>query len=389
MSAKDVRVVIAGRDRGMIDFIATVTERQLGCKPQCQHIVNGHADPLHAQVDTPDLLVLDLAADWRAQLDALCARPAAARPALIVIGPASEPEAMRLAMRAGARDYLPAPVSPADLVQALDLMHFESTQRVEGDGHWTCVIGCRGGVGTSTIAAGLAELMQQQESTALLDLDLQGGTQSNYFDVEPRHHLLEALDTVADIDQVALDGFMTRTDSGIRLLAAPGFVTPPQYVPDSDVVRLFELTRSSYHYVVADVPRHLNSVSSSAIEQSDLVLLVVQQSVASVREALHMIDTVTREHDVSESRVRIVVNRFTKNASVTLAAIQKNVGDIEIWTVDNDYKGVSASLDVGAPVVTHAPSSAAAKSLRLICEHITGKRQRRGFVNSISQMLRM
>lgn len=389
MNITNMDILIAGRDRGIIDFLASVAERQLGTTPTCQHIVNGHADPLHAHVDIPDLLILDLAADWREQLDALCARPAAARPALLVIGPANEPEAMRLAMRAGARDYLPAPVSPADLIQALDLIPLEVRQATPGSCQWISVIGCRGGTGTSTIAANLAELLQKHEQTSLVDLDLQGGTQCNYFDVEPRHTLLEALEMLTEIDQVALEGLMTRTESGLRLLAAPGDEPLPSYLPDDDIETLFDLIRTSCNYVVADIPRQLNAVTSAAIGQSDLVLLVAQQSVASVREALRMIDLVAREHDISESRIRIVVNRYVKNASVAITSIRKNVGDVEIWTVDNDYKGVSASLDIGVPVVQQSPSSAAAKALRKISEQITGKRQRRGIVGSLSQMLRM
>ena len=68
---KNLNVVIAGRERDTIEFLASLTQRALDCRPQLQHINNGHADPLHGHTETPDLLILDLAADWREQLGAL------------------------------------------------------------------------------------------------------------------------------------------------------------------------------------------------------------------------------------------------------------------------------------------------------------------------------
>ena len=78
----NLRIVIAARDRASLDQLSAMTRDYFGCEPILQHITNGHADPLYGHTDRPDLLILELAADWREQLGAIYARPAAARPIL-------------------------------------------------------------------------------------------------------------------------------------------------------------------------------------------------------------------------------------------------------------------------------------------------------------------
>lgn len=388
LDMKDLNVVVAGRERDTIEFLASLTQRMLGCRPQLQHINNGHADPLYGHTETPDLLILDLAADWREQLGALTARPPAARPTTLVIGPPTQVDAMRLAMRAGARDYLGSPVAPAELEQALSLITSEESQRSDGGAHWVAVTGARGGVGASMIACNLATLLQKHASTLLIDLDLQAGSQAGYLDIEPRQDFGGAIDSVGELDEVALDGYVCRATSGLGLLASPSALILPEQIAEDDCARLFSLASTSFDWIVADVPRRLDHIGAAALELSTEVLLVIEQSVAALRDGLRFYDVLTAEVGLAASQISFVLNRWTRNSQITASQIQKNVGDARVLTIANDYRAVSESLNVGVPVVEHARASAPGKSLRQLHEQLTGHAPPPSLVRSLTSMLR-
>ncbi|MBT8138054.1 MAG: AAA family ATPase [Gammaproteobacteria bacterium] len=388
---KYLKVVIAGRDKQSLQNIAATSRKYTGSDPQLQHITNGHADPLYGHVDLPDLLILDLAMDWEEQLNAIRDRPASARPNMIVIGPASQASAMRLAMRAGARDYLPRPVAGDELLAALQQLEQDGIRQQPDNCTWTSVIGVKGGVGASMVAANLAQLTTDAaKHTALIDLNLQAGSLAGYLDVEPRHTFREASLSAHDLDSLALSGYMTRTSSGLHLLAAPdNDILLPEHIPIENVSALFELIATNYQHVFADLPRHLDYIVAAAIEQADQHLVVMEQSVAALRETLRLLDLLGSEFGIGDTQIRVVINRHWKNASVSERQIRKNLGEFEIACIPNDFRSVSESLDIGVPVVSHARGSAAAKSLRRLGELVTGKKpERHSLVGSLTSMFR-
>lgn len=387
----NLRIVIAGRDREVLDHLAPMTQEYFGCDPVLRQITNGHADPLYGIIDLPDLLILDLAADWSEQLGAICSRPVAARPTLLVIGQATEVDAMRLAMRAGASDYLSRPVDRHDFLQALSHIEQQESQHDRDASIWTSVISAKGGIGASMLACNLAQLVRQEKKhTILLDLHLQTGSLASYLDLEPRNNFLDAIEAAHDLDNVALEGFMTKTTDNLHLLAAPtNQLVLPDQIPGGNLAVMFDLIRNNYEHIIVDLPRQIDSVTASAVEHTDSFILVIEQSVLAIREALRILDVLCREFDVSESQIRIVINRFSKNAEVRERHIRKNLGDLDIFTIPNDYRAVKESLDMGIPLVRHARSSAAAKALAKLGAELTGRQPERGsLVSSLAGMLR-
>ncbi|MDH3645828.1 MAG: AAA family ATPase [Gammaproteobacteria bacterium] len=386
-----IQVVIAGRDKDFLEHLAPITREYFGCDPVLQHISNGHADPLHGHTDDIDLLIVDLAADWREQLGSICARPAAARPPMLVVGPATEVEAMRLAMRAGARDYLSTPVNTTEFLQALSLIEQEERRHDHGPSQWTSIIGAKGGIGASMIACNLAQLVcQANKHTALLDINLQAGSLVSYLDLEPRNDFQDAIEGAPDLDSVALEGFMTKTADGLHLLAAPtSQIILPDQIPSDNLTTLFDLIATNYEHVIVDLPRNLDHVVAAAVEQSDHVFLVMEQSVVAMRETLRILDVLCREFGLSESQIRIIINRYSKSADVTEGQIRKNIGDLDIHTIPNDFRIVRESLDIGIPVVRHARGSASAKALTKLSQELTGQKSGRGsLVSSLTSILR-
>ncbi len=93
---------------------------------QTRIIRNGHSDPLNGVVIFPDLLLLRIGPGSTDELEALGRYTPDERPPLIVIGDGSDPQSMRAAMQAGARDFLSEPIVEGDLLAAVTRLATES-----------------------------------------------------------------------------------------------------------------------------------------------------------------------------------------------------------------------------------------------------------------------
>src|SRR5258708_12133611 len=110
------RVMIAGRASAAIETLKAYLQGSAGLDVRGHVITNGHIDPLEGIDFTPDIVLLHFEAKRTAELSAWTARPKEGRPILIVVGPGGDGDATRLAIRSGARGFLPEPVGKADLV---------------------------------------------------------------------------------------------------------------------------------------------------------------------------------------------------------------------------------------------------------------------------------
>ncbi len=96
---------------------------------------------------------------------------------------------MRMAMKAGARDFLTEPVDQKELINMLLQLESEKRQTaISEKGTLTAFINAKGGSGASVLACNVAHMMQErsQQEVILMDLDMQFGALAQYLDLKPR-----------------------------------------------------------------------------------------------------------------------------------------------------------------------------------------------------------
>lgn len=338
-------------------------------------IGNGHTDPFHDVASMPDVLLLHYV-HGHGELQHLADSALSKRLPLIVLGPPDDPEAMRLAMRAGASDYLSQPLQQSDLLNALERVSEQLKEFAGKRGQLVTVINSKGGSGASFIATNLAYALSQEKnvSTVLVDFDLQFGGLSRYLDLYPKRGIVEALDVVEEIDEVAAEAYITRHDSGLRLLAAPASdrLVLSKEVPVDHVDGLTRILLSNNDYVVADLPRRIDLLSATVLEHSDQILMPVQQSLAHINDAARMIQLITKELAVPMNRIRIVVNRYVKNSLIEIHDIKSTLKADQFVVIPNQYKLVSQSIDSGIPLMQSSRNSATGKAIRQLQNEVRG-----------------
>ena len=326
----------------------------------------------HLQIEKkpPELLIFLLDDETVSAFKQLIEMSVHARPALLVIAEDHNSQQMRLAMQSGARDFFITPLDNEELLASINKIIFDLRQGKAMQGLLTTVINAKGGSGGSFIACNLAHIASvlTDESVVLMDFDMQFGAQSLNLNLNPQYTIIEALKAAMMLDFDAIDGYMAHHDSGLRLLSSTGQLVLPGEVPVENLEHLLSLIISHYKQTIIDLPRQIDPLSATILERSDQNVIIVQQSLAHLRDAKRLTDILKSDFNISERNIHIVVNRYDANSSIKLNDIQTVLGASKLFQIPNDYHTVSHSTNLGIPLYDYERNAAITKAMIVLAE---------------------
>ena len=279
-------------------------------------------------------------------------------------------------MQAGARDLLPLPLVEADLVAAL--VRIDRDHRAAASGHAgtvTAFMNAKGGCGATFLACNVAHALTtlSRKRVALVDLDLQFGAIPLYFDLFPKRGLLQALENMDGLDEVALQGYLVRHASGLDVLGhAAEDALPLGNVSAELLNNLLTVALKGHDHVVVDLPRRIDTIAARVIDQAQHIVLVVQQAVTVLRDATRLMNCLRRDLSVSQDRIVIVINRYDKDAAISPEDIRSALHCDEPLLVPNDFRSVSECIASGQPLLTQARSAAITKAIMTLETRLGG-----------------
>jgi pilus assembly protein CpaE len=377
-----MRVLIAGRSAAAVHTLQNACRSANEFEARARVMTNGHTDVLHGLDWDPQIVVLRFDSSHLAEISAW-AESGGARPALIVVGPSDNVEAVRLAIRSGAKDFLPEPVRPEDLRASLLRVRQEIAQRAAAkpEGVVSAFVGAAGGTGTSFVATNMAHMLATVGGlqTVLVDLDLNFSPLAHYLDLRPERGLLEALETVESLDAHALAGYGAHHRSGLRLLcAAGGRVALTKDVPADRLAALLDLLALHHRHVIVDAPHALDSLNAMVFGMASSVYVVLQQSVLHLRNAVRLTQILQDELGLPKQRVKFVLNRYSKDATVALDDVRHALDREQLYVVPSHYKTALQSVDSGVPLYDADRAAPVTRGLLQIYSEFSGqKRERR------------
>jgi pilus assembly protein CpaE len=361
-----IRILVVSRSQPALKALEAALARRPEFECTFRLISNGHTDPLHGVDRLPDVLLLRFDPTQLAELATLAETDPSKRPPIIVVGPPANPEAMRLAIRSGARDFLVEPLRAEDLITALGHIRREP-RRAQPIGSVDVVVGAAGGVGASFIACNLAHLTAAvaQRSCLLMDLDVNYSPLAHFLDLKPERGLIEALAALESLDEHALPGYVSKHRSGLHVMCAvPTTVVLSRDVQPDRVETLLNILTTQYQQVLVDSPHHVDAINATVFGVARSVLVVLQQSVLHVKNAARLIQILTKELGLPRDRIRIIVNRYSKRSAVQLEDVRRTLDVPKVFAVPNHYELSLNSIDTAMPLFDLDKDGAVVRSLR-------------------------
>lgn len=311
---------------------------------------------LSAAIADAELLVVELRSDDPRSLQRLTALRAD-RPtlALIVAMRDGDLAATRMLLRQGVDDVISLPLDPAEFDDAVNNLLALQTKSAIREAHFAPIVAVAqsvGGIGATTIATHLAHYLCQRgdggRGCCLVDLDLQFGNAASYLGASANLTMDDLLAAGHRVDGQLLRTVTAEGVNGVAVIAAPDRIAPLESVDTDQLQRVLQLAREEYEHVVLDLPGNWANWTLSAIDKADLILLVIDLSVGSLRQARRRL-TLFEETGIHRSRIRIVANRVEKRLFRTIGVqdAADALGYPIFATVSSDYAVVQSAHDQG------------------------------------------
>ncbi len=348
-----------------------------------------------SQENDPDVILMDINMpdmDGISATEAILQRQPHAQ--VIMLSVQGDPNYMRRAMLAGARDFLTKPPMADELISAIrragDMAHQERTKSVQAQviasspgmpvaaagysltqGKVVVVYSPKGGTGCTTIAVNLALALHNEDTrTTLVDGNLQFGDVAVFVNEQGKNTIIDIATRVNELDPDIIEGVMLHhAASGVHVLAAPSRPEQAEQVSGDQFSQLIDYLKQMYAYVVIDTTPFLNDVTLTAIDKSDAIVLVTTQDIPSIKNSRLFLDLL-QTMGIERERVVFTMNRYDKRIAITPERVGDNLKQPVSAIVPLDERVVVPAVNRGVPFILDNKTQPSARGILSLAESV-------------------
>ncbi|HVN54305.1 MAG TPA: response regulator [Anaerolineaceae bacterium] len=312
---------------------------------------------------------------------------------IVILSVQGDPNYMRRAMLAGARDFLTKPPMVDELSAAIHragaMAREEKTKVLQsapaggGDGTQAAPGGAhsrgkiivvyspKGGTGSTTIATNLAISLHNDETrVALVDGNLQFGDVAVFLNEQGKNSVIDLTSRADELDPDIIEEVMVNhTGSGLQILAAPSKPEMADKVASDQFGKVLQYLRTIYSYIVVDTSSYLTEVVLSAMEVADILVLLTTQDIPAIKNAKAFL-TLADGFKFSRQRIVFIMNRFDKRISIAPEKVGESLRQEIAAIIPLDEKIVVNAVNRGVPFMLDNKSQPIGRSLLALAELI-------------------
>jgi pilus assembly protein CpaE len=312
---------------------------------------------------------------------------------IVILSVQGDPNYMRRAMLAGARDFLTKPPMIDELSAAIRgagrRAHEERAKAVATNmqstgggsqqatgmpsnrGKIIVVYSPKGGTGCTTISVNLAVSLNNIETkVALIDGNLQFGDVAVFLNEQGRNTILDLATRSDELDpEIVADVMLTHNTTGIHILASPAKPELAEKVSSEQFASVLQYLRQIYSYVVVDTSSYLTDIVLATMDICDVLVLVTTQDIPAIKDAklfLALADSIK----ISRKRILLTVNRYDRRISILPEKIGESLKQEVVSTIPLDEKIVGNSVNRGVPFILDNKGQPVGKSVLALAERI-------------------
>jgi pilus assembly protein CpaE len=208
--------------------------------------------------------------------------------------------------------------------------------------------------------------------TLLVDLDLEMGESALVLGVQPRFNFVDFVENFRRMDAGLLASYIERHESGVHLLSAPFQPEKAEAVTADQIRRILAFLRQHYDYIIVDTPRSFAPPILAVFEAADQVYIVSTVDLPSLRNIQRGYPLLKRVLTGGADQVRLVLNRYDPNDSISPSDVERSLGLKVFWKVSNDYEAVMGSVNSGKPIVLNGGKSSYTNDVKGLASAVTG-----------------
>ncbi|WP_061937573.1 AAA family ATPase [Collimonas pratensis] len=244
---------------------------------------------------------------------------------LVAVGSMAFPEGTVAALRAGVSDFIDVSASEDEAREVVQRVLAKAAARNPAPvkrGQLVTLLGVRSGIGTSTLAAHLADMIQQRNGNqggkhaatdsrvALLDLGLPAGDGKLYLSANGNFDFAEAVRNLRRFDETLVHTALPRSPGGVTVISLPHSLSEMRTVSHHDALALLDRLRLYFDVLIADLGGFTNhEFIANLTGAADQVWLVTDQSVGALVSLAGTLQELNGRHP-DDGKRHLVVNRY-------------------------------------------------------------------------------
>jgi pilus assembly protein CpaE len=287
-------------------------------------------------------------------------------------------------MLAGARDFIPKPPSPDQLVATIRFLAGRAVEQEEADrkkivvptgplpggpkpprpqGKLIAVYSPKGGVGCTTMATNLALGLNSEDTpTVLIDAALQFGDVAVFLNLQIKNSIGDLAARADELDRDIVEEVLNVHDSGLRVLAAPPRPEMADEITADQLRKVIQHLRHEFAYLVVDTHSHMDDHTLAVLDQTDVLVAVATPDIPAIKDARLLFDLLTVLEFPSD-RIFFVLNKMDRKTGITAEAVAENLKQRVDGEVPADEKTVTASINRGVPLLLGDKTKPPAKNM--------------------------
>jgi pilus assembly protein CpaE len=275
------------------------------------------------------------------------------------------------AVRAGIREFLTKPLNGEDIQAALNKMVSLKPAKAH-HGQLISVIGTVGGVGGTTLAVNTAVELAQQKAgrVALVDMDFRFGQVATFLDLQPNFTIADLCDTPEQLDPRMIEKAIVKHSTGVEVLARPHQFAQAEQISAAHAASVVSALQEFYDFVVIDGPMRYDAGGRVVLEMSDVVLLILQLIVPSVRNVDRVLQELGRQ-GFNLDQLKLVVNRVgANNGSLAVEQVEATLNQKMYACISDDWQAASTAINMGEPLCMAAARSKARQDIETLARRL-------------------
>ena len=334
---------------------------------------NGNEAIKMAQEHKPEVVIMDINMP---DMDGITATESIRKKSpytqVIILSVQNDPSYMRRAMLVGARDFLTKPPSIDELLNAIrragKMAEEEKIKilRQSGasqpnqpgspstgtsiQGKIIIVYSPKGGTGCTTIATNLAlALLNDDKKVLLVDGGMQFGDVAVFLNEPVKNSIIDLIIRADELDADVIDNVLIKHNTtDLRILAAPPRPEMAEKATGDQFAKVMNYMRDQFHYIVIDTASYLSEFVQSALEISDVIVLITTQDIPSIKNSSLFL-TLADASGINRQRIIFIMNKFDKRISITPEKIGENLKQDILVSIPLEEKIAISAVNRGVP----------------------------------------
>ncbi len=290
---------------------------------------------------------------------------------IIVLGEQADIVTYRALIKAGALEYFTLPVT-ADEILAVERSAPAVAQPTMAPAapvsrcRSIAVVGCTGGVGASLLAQNFAYYAASAQAgnnrTALIDADLQFGSQAIDLDREETIGLFEALMSPDRIDSTFIAATMDHLNPNLSLYSRQIAATQDAQAYEANLPLLYAPLREEFGVITTDLPRTQLLQNPAILAEFDALLLVIPAGFAGACAARRLIELITSH--APDLKIIPVLSDLRRDAKLSMRDLAEAIGIPIEATLPRSDAPLMRAHRAARPLVAIQPKGAYAKTVQ-------------------------